>query len=462
MIRKLPFVLLIAILLGACAPTVTLLNQPATPLPTSPSAALPPPASVTRIPVPTHVPDLGIRPDMLQGVEVVAWEGWDGSSSRLFQQMAAEFTLSNKWGIKTRVVSKKNLNLLAGDVAKSLGGQEHADIVVALPEQILAWQDQVVDLSPYIAQPEFGMDTGGNSGFFWGQSLVNGKRYGVPSARSARFLFYNTSFARSLGFNRAPSTTDEFRKQACAANSFWKQDADLTNDGYGGLALDVNANWQTPYAWLAASGAMVFVDGEYRFESPENLAALEFISKLHEDGCAWAPAGQTNYDHLAARRALFITGSLGEFPDQRMAFAAIAPADEWTVMPFPGKQPVIVAYGPDYTILKSDDARQLAAWLFIRWMLEPQNQLRWSRETGLFPVTTPAIKLFETDGAANPQLAAAMALIPDTVIYPQASTWGMADKLLADGFLAYFLGIPNANLDDVLKTMDISIKDLTR
>jgi ABC-type glycerol-3-phosphate transport system substrate-binding protein len=354
------------------------------------------------------------------------------------------------------------LNLLASEVDKSLVAQKQPDIVVTLPEQILAWQDNVADLSPYAAQSDVGMLASDMTGAFWEQSQVNGKRFGVPAARSARFLFYNTSFAHDLGFGAAPTTTDEFRKQACAANGFWKQDADLTNDGYGGLALDVNANWQTPYSWLAAGEAQVFADGSYGFNTPENIAAFEFVSKLRQDGCAWSPTGSTSYDQLAARRALFITGSLSELSDQNSAFAAASSTDQWTVLPFPGKQPVIVAYGSDFAVLKSNEARQLAAWLFIRWMLQPANQLRWSRGTGFYPMTAPAAKLIAADGAANPQWAAALALIPDAVTYPQTSTWRVADKLLADGFEAYFLSFPNASLEGVLAMMDTTVKDLTR
>lgn len=460
--RILPVLFFSALFLGACVPTVTLLGHVTQPAPTAEFIATPPPATVTRIPAPTALPDLGIRPDALTGVEVLAWDGWDGSSSRLFQQMAAEFTLSNKWGIKVSVVSQRNLVLLAGQVDKAMLTEQQPDIVVALPEQILAWQDNVVDLSPYTVQPDIGIDPGAMNGAFWEQSHTNGKRYGLPAARSARFLFYNTSFAQDLGFNAAPGNLDQFREQACKANAFWKQDADLTNDGFGGLALDVSANWQTPFSWLAAAGAQVFVDGEFRFNTPENVAVLDFVSKLRADGCAWPSSSSSNYDHFAARRALFITGSLGEMAAQKQAFVAAASADQWTVLPFPGAQPTIVAYGPDYAVLKSGSARQLAAWLFIRWMLEPQNQLSWSRQTGLFPVTASAVKLLQADGVANPQLAAALTLIPDASIYPQTPLWRVADGPLADGFMAYFYSFPNGTLEGVLTSLDATVKELTK
>jgi ABC-type glycerol-3-phosphate transport system substrate-binding protein len=460
--RILSLLLLSALFLSACVPTVTLLSSQPDLVPTAQATLLPPP--IARTPVPTPTPDrrLNISPSALKGVEVRVWQGWDGTSTRLFDQMATEFTLSNKWGIKVTVVPQGNLSLLGTAMEKSLGTPEQPDMVVALPEQILGWQPQVIDLAPYVEQPDLGLDLKELPAAFGDQSTLNGVRYGLPAARSARFLFYNVSFAFDLGFTSAPQTAEDFRKQACAANAFWKQDKDLTNDGFGGLALDSASNWQTPYSWLAAGGGQIFSDGQFKFNTPANTAALEFVSKLRDADCAWLPDTATNYEHLASRQALFITGSLADIADQNLAFSAAGSSDRWTLLPFPGQQPGIVTYGPDYAVLKSSDVRQMAAWLFIRWMLEPENQVRWSRGSGLLPVTTAAINTLKTDNTVTPQWAAALDLIPQAFTYPQTASWQLADKILADGFRSYFRGYPNIAIGDVLNVMDTTIQDLIK
>ncbi len=485
--RRIPALLLFAALfLSACNPTITLLTPPAESFPKTQTTLLPPaqartpsPASqttsasiptststgtLTFIATPTstvtQVDPLGIGADALQGVEVLAWHGWDGVSTGLFAQMVSEFNLSNPWGIKVRLVAQRNFNLLAVEMEKSLATPERPDLIVALPEQILAWQTQVLDLRPYAAQPDLGFDLGEIPAAFAEQSSLDGVRYGLPAARSARFLFYNHSFARGLGFATAPQTPQEFSQQACAANAFWKRDADLTNDGYGGLALDEAANWQTPYSWLAAGGGDVFSAGEFHFNTPGNIAALELISQMRAEDCAWLPVTGANVEHLASRRALFITASLGEIAAQSAAFSAAASPDQWTLLPFPGLQPGIVAYGPDYAVLKSSEARQLASWMFIRWMLEAQNQVRWSRGTGLLPVTLPAIKLLKGDQSASPQWLAALDLIPQAQIYPQTAGWRLVSNILADGFIAYFRSFPNVPLADVFEMIDTTTQDL--
>jgi len=448
--------------LSACTPTVILLTSELEPSPTTVAAVvLPSPVVRTPYPTPTRAHELGISPDALQGVKVLAWHGWDGSSASLFEQMTAEYNLSNKWGIKVTLGPQPNLTLLASAMELSLGKPEQPDLVVAMPEQILAWQAQVLDLSPYMAQTAFGLSPEDLPAGIGAQSLLGDIRYGLPAARSARFLFYNLSFARELGFASAPGTFTEFREQACAANAYWKQDTDLTNDGFGGLALETSPNWQTPYAWLVAGGGQVFNDGELIFNSPENVAALELVAGLRADDCAWLPDPASSFDHFAARRALFISGSLADLGEQAGAFSAAGSADEWSVLPFPGAKPGMVAYGPDYAVLKSTPARQLAAWLFIRWMLEPQQQARWTRATGLLPVTLPAIALLKLDKTLGPQWAAALELLPQAGSYPQTADWNLASKVFADGFISYFRSYPTIPLADVLEAMDMTVKDLT-
>ncbi len=469
--RRLILIFIIAaILLSTCSPTITLLGRepeitPTAPKPT-PRKPTPTPAPATPIPSPTPVPgsELGVSPDALRGVTIRVWHGWDGESTALFAQMAAEFSLGNTWGVSVNVVPQKNLSLLAQSVDSALKTAEHPDLVVALPEHALAWDSQnaVVDLTPYVSQPEFGLSAAEINDIpaaFWKQSELNGKRLGVPAARTARFLFYNVSFAKELGFNAPPQTSADFRAQACAATQSWRLDADLTNDGYGGWVLDNasvdNAPW-TAYSWLKAFGGDVYQDGQFHFATPENTATLEFLSKLRADGCVWLSTADSNYEALAVHKALFAAGSLTELPAQRRAFAGNP--DQWTVIPFPGAERVIVTYGPDYVVLKSGEARQLAAWLFARWMLSPENQARWVRQTGLFPVRTSAQNLVGDMRAANPQWAAAADLIPQAQTYPQSAAWRKARLVLGDGFFSFFQ-LTSASAQ-VLSEMDSTLKEV--
>ncbi len=459
--RLLPLVIVAATLLGACSPEITLLTRQPASTPTTESSsgqstAAPAP---TRAPSPSPTPGLRLNPDVVKGLEVEAWVSGDVPG---LGQLAADFNGSNPWGVKISLVSYPNLNLLAGAVAASLESDSRPDVVLALPEQLLGWSDSLLDLAPYAANAEFGVAREAIPPAFWEQSALDGAQFGLPVIRSGRYLFYNVTWARELGFEAAPQTWEDFRAQACAANATWRADADPANDGFGGLALEVTSNWQTPYGWARALGGEVFAEGAYSFESDRNAAALGKLVDLRAEGCAWLPSSLSNFEHLAARKALFISGGLGDLNDQRAAFSAAESADEWTVIAFPGETPVVPVYGLDVAVFQSDSGHELASWLLVQWLLKPENQARLARASGLFPVSDAAFELLKSDYAANPQKGAAAGLLSHAVGYPRSTQWGLANKVLADGFLYLFRAFPNASAESVLGQMDATVGDLVK
>ena len=210
---------------------------------------------------------------------------------------------------------------------------------------------------------------------------------GLPAQRSARFVFYNQTWAHELGFANPPATADEFRQQACAANASFLKDSDPKNDGYGGWIVDTD--WQTTYSWLLAFGGGVVDGGNYGFRTDPNLAALQFIKGLFDSHCAWLSTEPTPFDSFARRSALFISADLAGLSSQAASMTSLKNTDDVDRHPVPGPQGNgLVAYGPSYTVLKSTPEKQLAAWLFARWMLSPENQAQWVEATGLFPLRT--------------------------------------------------------------------------
>ena len=117
-----------------------------------------------------------------------------------------------------------------------------------------------------------------------------------------------------LGFTNPPATADEFRQQACAANAFFRKDADPQNDGYGGWIVDTDsANDLLLDAGLRRG--VLDGNGSYGFQTDPNLAALEFLKTLYDDNCAWLAVDPTNpkdishgpyFDQFAKRLALFV------------------------------------------------------------------------------------------------------------------------------------------------------------
>jgi ABC-type glycerol-3-phosphate transport system substrate-binding protein len=479
MIKRLTLtLLLVSMLLAACGPN----NTPdAKSTPTDVSA----PRPTLRIPkatlaLPTDAP---FSPATLRGVRVNLWHGLDGKTGATLSRMAAEFSQKNEWGVQVDVISQKNLSSLNEALSTVIRTPQQPDLILALPENAQGWDAQglVADLAPYVRHSTLGLsadDIKDIPAAFWQQGQVGARQLSAPAMRSGRFLFYNVSFAKTLGFTAPPLNADDFRKQACAANASWKADDDQTNDYLGGLITedvitDIDAPW-TAYAWLKSQDGDVYTDKKYAFLTPENQKALEFLADLRNNDCIWPWhfALDTSNDEaldvhkkmlfdgaLATHKALFMAGSLPDLSRQRAAFAGST--DQWTVIPFPGATPAIVVYGPDYIMLKSDTPRQWAAWLFIRWMLMPENQARWARETSLFPMRISAVGLLDNIRNANPQWAAAFDLLPQAKTYPQSPLWSKARLVLGDGFFQLFQLNPTASdVSRTLKMMDGTVDEL--
>ena len=470
MIHRRRLSLLLLLLLTACQPSLANLTSTA-------------PAQGTGTARPASTPKpgehLGIPKEALKGVTIQVWHPWFDVEANLFESQIKDFNQTNEWGITVQSTSQINYTQLYENVTASLPTADRPQLVIAFPEHALAWEADgfVTDLNPYINDPQYGFTQAVVEDFprvFWSQDAIGGKRVGVPAERSARFLLYNVSWARELGFEAPPKTALEFRQQACRANQAMLTDTDKTNDGQGGWLVDTDS--MTLLSWLTAFGGGVLDGNNYRFLTPKNIAALTFVKQLYDDGCAWTAqvdsdpstlssvSGQVLPAAFAERRALFATASLEELSGYSRAMAAADNSDEWTVLSFPGDiQTGLMIYGSSYVLLKSTPEQELASWLFVRWLLTPDNQKKWVEVTGLYPLRSSSIELLNDYKRTHPQWSAAVDLLPQAQIQPQLASWRKVRVMLGDGFKIMFSSnTPAGRVAEILAMMESTTRDLTK
>jgi len=435
---------------------------------TAQASATPRQSTATPSPAPTErlLPDVPL--ESLKGTQLTVWHAFPSPVAELLNAQVAQFNGQNPWGITVRAQSQGEYPALFDATTAALVAGDHPDIVATLPEHIFAWDADglVADLAPYFSDSEVGYTAEQQADFpaaFLAQDRLGEKLLALPAERSARLLFYNETWGRLLDFAGPPLSADDFRKQACAANASFRRDSDLTNDGFGGWIVD--SDYQSVLAWIYANGGGVYTDGKFTFATNQNQAALEFIKKLYDSNCAWISAEPATYDQFARRLALFTTGDLSELDAQSQAFARASgdtSNDRWTVMAFPGGQePAIVAYGPSYAALKSTPERELAAWLFIRWLLDPQRQAQWVRVNGLFPLRSSALDSLADYSSAHPQWEAAVKLLDQARVAPQAASWRTIKYVLGDGTNYIFrVNLPLSQVPGVLREMDSTAVEL--
>ena len=268
---------------------------------------------------------LNVEKEALRGAQVTVWHPWFGAEASLFESQVEQFNKTNEWGIVVSAQGKVNYTELFDQTEAALKDSTNPDMVIAFPEHAIGWREHVLDLNTYVRDPIFGMSALEMSEFptvIWMQDDVDGMRLGMPAQRTGRFILYNRTWARELGFDSPPETSMDFEKQACAANMALTRDEDENNNSLGGWMVDTNA--MTPLAWMLAFDGGVQEEGGYRFLAPGNIDAFKFVKILQQIGCAWVPSLETSvYDRFASRQALFATASLEELVDQSRAFGAL-------------------------------------------------------------------------------------------------------------------------------------------
>jgi ABC-type glycerol-3-phosphate transport system substrate-binding protein len=451
----LPILLLLAI--AACQPPASSLKA------TKAAAPQPPPATPARA---GNFPPVSRQ--ALRGAVVQVWHPWFGIEASLLESQVAEFNRTNEWGITAFSTGQSGYTELFEQVRAALSTSDRPQLVIGLPEFALEWaaSGSVTDLTGYVKDPQYGLTAEDESDFpaaFWSQDVVAGRRLGVPAERTADLLLYDLSWARRLGFETAPRSADEFREQACRAHQTTTADQDPSNDAQGGWRIDPGA--AAFESWMLAFGGGLVDGNGYRFLTPKNLKALTFVKQLHEDGCAWtAPPAQDAPTAFAAQEALFATASLEQLPDYTRAMSAAGNADVWTVLSYPGPdQRALVTYGSSYIVLKSTPEQQLAAWLLVRWLLSPQNQMHWAEVTGLFPLRASSLASLADYRKSHPQWSAAIELLPLAQAQPQLASWRQVRVMVGDGFDAMFRSnTPVGRVAEILAIMEKTAGDLSK
>jgi multiple sugar transport system substrate-binding protein len=414
---------------------------------------------------------INVDPNMLTGLTIQFWHPWSGEVGEALRKLVETYNLTNQAGIQVQVQSPGSQENLDAQVAEAVKAGHPPDLVVAPLFQALDWEPALplVDLAPYVTDPTWGLSPEDRADFypvFWKAAQSGEKLQGLPALGGGQALIYNQSWAQALGFAQPPVTPEQFKQQACAAATANKQDATKDNDGSGGLIL--STDYSQMLGWLAGFGAQVFdpstkTGSPYHFASQQVQQGFTFLRSLLDQGCAWLPDQPYPETAFAARQGLFAIESIANLPYLERALQHSGSQDRWTVIPFPSSQgkPAMDTYSLDFEIFPSTPERQLAAWLFARWMLSPQNQAALVQATNDLPVRQSALKYLQEYQAANPGWAAAQLLTANAQAEPGARSWNLVRWALSDAatqlFRSYFT---IDKVGELTRLLDQTAKDL--
>jgi multiple sugar transport system substrate-binding protein len=248
----------------------------------------------------------------------------------------------------------------------------------------------------------------------WDTNVIDGTLFGIPWYVDTRLLFYRSDLIPT-----PPATWDQWRETM----------ATVTRRGgagvYGAL-LPIN-EWATPVILGLQAGSPLLRDEATRgaFREPEFRRAFAYYVALFKDGLA--PPVTDNevanlYQEFARGTfAMYVTGpwNLGEF--RRRLPAELQ--DAWATAPLPGPDaatPGVSLAGGSSLVIFRASKHQDAAWRFVEFLAEPEQQLQFFALTGDLPAHRAA---WDDTALAAPRIRAFRTQLERVAPTPQLPEW---------------------------------------
>jgi len=335
-------------------------------------------------------------------VEITFWHAMTGKHEETLRTIAENFMKEHP-DIRIKLEAQGNY----GDLQQKLVAAAKSHTPPVMAQVIETWVTDfrqnglVADLTPYIENPEIGwskQELDDIVEVFRKANQWDGKYYSLPFSKSTQILYYNTDYFREAGI-QPPKTWEELKEAA----------KKLTGDKNGkhviGMGFENSVGWQF-HQWVKQAGGR-YVDeatGKVLFDSPEGKEALDFLVGLFQDKVARL-AGEDQYMSNPFGR-----GDVGMYIGSSAGIPFVAKAAEgnihWAAAPVPaGKEKAVAFAGNAVAVFDSAKPdEKLAAWLFIKYLLNTDNTVFWAKSTGYLPIRYSALKTKEWEDyvAQNP------------------------------------------------------------
>jgi len=172
-------------------------------------------------------------------------------------------------------------------------------------------------------------------------------------------------------------------------------------------------------------GQIMSPDGSrFLFNSPQGVAALQFLVDLVEkDHVAYiAPGAYEHQTDFVSRKVAMIQGYIvsRKYMEPQLTFEpGIAAVPR-------GEQQAVLITGTNLAIFsRASEAQQQAAWTFVKWLAEVDQQARWAIETSYVPIRRSALEspAMRAEFDRVPGLEAVMRQMDYAHAQPKSAEW---------------------------------------
>jgi multiple sugar transport system substrate-binding protein len=246
---------------------------------------------------------------------------------------------------------------------------------------------------------------------FYGAGSIEGALYGIPFIASIRNLYYNKEIFERVGIKEPPTYWDELVETATAI----KEETGIPGFGLPMTEFEAQADFSY-FIW--GNGGDWQRNGEWSFNIPENVEALQFMTDLVNKYKVTNPDPTTiNRDEL---QKVFAQGQLGMMNTANF-FPTIleqeAPDLDWDFGPIPRNQgmPEFSLGVEDFLMVFNTAENTEIIGNFLDFFYEEDRYIKFLEQEGMLPTTKP---VGETMSAKDPMTARFVGQLPKAKFYP--------------------------------------------
>lgn len=415
----------------------------------------------------TALPDpMGIPWSDLDGLEIEFWHVWnlDDRESGI-NSIIEEFNKENDWGITVKSVDQGLFQNPRDSVETAFKEGLVPDLMIIDDLPIPSWYEEgyIINLNPLIEDLAVGYSTTELKDFYPGiienYTLKDGIRPAIPFAQAIQVMYYNQSWGKEMGFQYPPKDYSDLYEQSCASTQFVQENKDESNDQFGGLILYPDAANITSWIYAYDGSILDMENGRYKFTSREfREVGMDWIT-LIQDGCGIILTGYPNpmaqeieIDQFNRRRAMMIMSSSKNYHLIHTGANKTGRADDWIMIPFigPDGNKAVTAEVQSIVIFNSKPEKELAAWLFLKYLTSPEIQAEWIQDSDYYPVRKGATRFLREYRLDNPHWSQGYNLLKYSQVNQLHQSWEVTRQALGDAFEAILISSP----DDMTKLLN--------
>lgn len=259
-------------------------------------------------------------------------------------------------------------------------------------------------------------------------TLYNGKNYGLPLNANTTVAVYNNAVLAEYGFDGAPETMEELLEKL--------DKTDPDNNRYL-FCVSGSYNWaMLPFIWTLGGSVTddAYTCASGYLNSEATVKALDTIVGWYNDKTIGPAILGEQPDGWGGIEA----GNYTMFVEGPWFFSSEDKMDTYTpaLIPSVNGRSISIVGGEDI-VMTASGSKKDAAWTFIRFMLEDEQQVAMSA-AGMIPVTATAMEKIDT--SANPYVAVYMEQLKTAEARIPCSSWPTIETILNTAFESVLRG----------------------